>query len=45
MKFSKELVIKCQEYFKEVYGLDLSEGKADEYLESLADFYLAFVKD
>jgi hypothetical protein len=45
MRFSKGLIIRCQKYFKEKYGLDLSQEKADEYLESIANFYLALVED
>jgi hypothetical protein len=45
MRFSKKLIIRCQNYFKQKYGLNLSEEKADEYLENLANFYLAFIED
>lgn len=45
MRFSKELIIECQEYFNKKYGLDLNEEKVDEYLESITNFYLAFVGD
>ena len=45
MKFSKELMIKCQEYFKENYSVELAEEKVDEYLDKIADFYIALVSD
>ena len=45
MKYSIELIIKLQEYFKEHYGVDVSEEKADEYLDILADFYITLVSD
>lgn len=45
MNYSKELVIRCQEYFKKNYDVELTEEKADEYLDSIADFYITLVSD
>jgi hypothetical protein len=34
-----------QEYFKENYGVELTEEKADEYLDKIADFYIALIEE
>lgn len=45
LKYSKELIAKCQKYFKKKYNIDLNEEKTEEYLESIAGFYLALIND
>ena len=45
MIYSSKLIIKCQEYFRESYGVELTEEKADEYLDKIADFYIVLVSD
>lgn len=44
-RFSKELITKCQKYLKEKYGMELTEGKTDEYLERIADFYITLAEE
>jgi hypothetical protein len=39
-KYSKELIERFQKYFKEKYGVDVDEEKANEWLDALADFYI-----
>jgi len=38
----KEQLVEC---LREDYGIEITEGQAEEYLNSLADFFLAFVDD
>ena len=38
-KYPKELVIEITSYFKDRNNLDISEDEANEYLDSLANFY------
>jgi len=45
MEYFKDLIIKLQEYFKEHYGVEVSKEKADEYLDTLANFYIILVSD
>jgi hypothetical protein len=45
MKYSKDLIIKLQEYFREHYGVGVKEEKADQYLDVIADFYITLVGD
>ncbi len=40
--FSQKLKDRLIDYFKQYYGLEISQEQADEYLNSLADLYLAF---
>jgi uncharacterized protein (DUF2164 family) len=40
--FCKELIQKIQEYFLQTYNIKLSDEQAEEFLNSLADLYLAF---
>ena len=44
-KFSDELKQKLIAYFGSKYSVVVSEEEADEYLDSIAGFYLALVKD
>ena len=39
-KYSKELIERFQKYFKEKYGVDVGDEKANEWLDALADFYI-----
>jgi len=41
--FSKELITEIQEYFKNKYGVELTDETAEEYLKALAEFCLAFL--
>ena len=41
--FSKNLIGRTVDYFKETYEQDISEETANEHLRSLSAFYLAFV--
>lgn len=43
--YSKKLKQKLIEYFQENYGVDIPEEKVDQYLDSIADFYIALVDD
>jgi len=45
VKYSKELIIKLQGYFKKYYGVDVDDEKAVQYLDALADFYITLVSD
>ncbi len=45
MNYSKKLIIRLQKYWKNRFGIDLSQEKSEEYLESLVSFYLALVDD
>lgn len=38
-KYPSKLKNKIKTYFKNKSGLDISENEAEEYLDSLADFY------
>jgi len=40
--FCKELIQKIQIYFSHIYNIKLDDKQAEEFLNSLADFYLAF---
>jgi hypothetical protein len=42
--FSQELIEKTQEYFFSRWGHKVSAEQASDYLRSLADLYLSFVK-
>ena len=42
-KFSNELKQKLIKYFREKYDVEVSEEKAEQYLEALANFYLTLV--
>jgi len=41
-KFSPELRAQLIAYFLQKYQVDISQELADEYLDSMADLYLAF---
>ncbi|MFZ2193540.1 MAG: hypothetical protein WAV31_04830 [Candidatus Moraniibacteriota bacterium] len=41
-KFSQELREKLIAYFLRVHKVEISQDKADEYLDSMADLYCAF---
>lgn len=41
-KFSSKLRKKLVEYFLRKYQIEISQDKADEYLDSMAGLYLAF---
>ena len=41
-QFSKELIERCIEYFKEENGVEFSWEEAIEALEGLAGLYMAF---
>lgn len=43
--FSEELKEKLIAYFLKKYGVDVSKEEAEEYLDSIAGFYLALAKD
>lgn len=44
-KFSDELRQKLIAYFLKKYEVNISEEEAEEYLDSIAGFYLALAKD
>jgi hypothetical protein len=44
MQFSKELVLRLQNYFREKYNLEVAEDTANEWLDSLAGLYGCFVE-
>jgi hypothetical protein len=41
-KFSQELRAQLIAYFLQKYQVDISQELADEYLDSMADLYMAF---
>lgn len=41
-KFSEELIIQIRTYFQDHYGIKINDVQAEEFLNSLADLYLAF---
>ena len=43
-KFSQNLIMRITTYFEEKYGFVLSENQASEYLEDLANLYLALTE-
>lgn len=43
-QYSDELKQRLKTYFKEKYILDITDGQADEYLDSLANLYAWFEK-
>lgn len=42
LKFSDKLIIQIITYFQDHYGIKISNTQAEEFLNSLADLYLAF---
>lgn len=40
--FCKELIQKIKTYFSHTYNIKLDDKQAEEYLNSLAELYLAF---
>jgi len=44
-KFSKDLIEKVIVYFLKKYSIELSEEKAEQYLDAIADFYLVFIEE
>ncbi|MCK5320888.1 hypothetical protein KAJ61_05895 [Candidatus Parcubacteria bacterium] len=44
-KYSKQLRTKIIKYFKTVYKVLLSHEQADQYLDALADFFIAYNKE
>lgn len=40
IEYSTKLIQSLQQYCKEKYNVDVSDGQANEYLDSLADLYL-----
>lgn len=45
MGYSQDLIEKFIKYFLKRYKITLSKEKAEEFLESYADFFLAFYKE
>ena len=43
--YNQQLKQKLIEYFQESYGVDIPEEKIDQYLDAIADFYIALVDD
>ena len=43
--FNQKLIQKFIVYFRKKYGIDVSEEKAEQYLGTIADFYIALVGD
>jgi hypothetical protein len=41
-KYSKKLRKNITLYLRKIHGIDISDSEADEFLESMADFYLWF---
>jgi len=41
-KFSDKLIVQITIYFHDHYGIKISKIQAEEFLNSLADLYLAF---
>ena len=44
MEYSKALIEECKNCFKEENGVDLTDEKANEFLDSLGGLYLTFNK-
>lgn len=42
--FSKELIVRCKEYFLKRCNLKISTEEADQYLESLGRLYAVFAE-
>jgi hypothetical protein len=43
-KYSDKLIKEFQDYMKERYNLDLDKEVCDEYLDSMVDLYMTFIK-
>ena len=43
-KYSQQLRTEIIEHFKTVYNIFLSQEQADQYLDTLADYFLAYNK-
>jgi hypothetical protein len=43
--YSKKLKQELMEYFQEIYGIAVPEENVDQYLDAIADFYIALVDD
>ena len=42
LKFSDKLITQIISYFQDHYGIKISNVQAEEFLDSLAELYLAF---